>query len=127
MDPMVYQSGTDERRRFQRIQIATGAYVSLWPALLKVGEIIDISKGGLAFRYAGQEELSEGPRQLDIFFTRSSLILKQIPVVPVSDRNLASNGSQDKPQMRRCSVAFKELPILTQSQIEALLQSIDES
>ena len=123
---MAYQSETEDRRRFQRIPIAKGAYVSLWPGLLKVGEIIDISKGGLAFRYAGDESIAEGPRKLDIFFARSSLILKQIPVEPVSDQSLHSKGKNGRASLRRCGVAFRDLPILTQSQIEALLQSIDQ-
>lgn len=56
-----------ERRKNQRFQVPKGAFVGLGPYFEKVGPIMDVSKGGLGFRYIGSAE-SNGS-YLDMFLT----------------------------------------------------------
>ena len=45
-------------RKYQRFKAQDGAFALLWPYFSKRGQIIDISLGGLAFRYIASEEES---------------------------------------------------------------------
>jgi hypothetical protein len=45
-----------ERRKHQRFQVPSSAFAGIGSYFGKVGRILDLSMGGLAFRYIGLEE-----------------------------------------------------------------------
>ncbi len=44
-----------ERRKYTRYSIKNGSYATISPDSTKLGQIIDISMGGLAFKYIDAE------------------------------------------------------------------------
>ncbi len=99
-----------ERRKHKRIQVRTGAFVGVGPHFNQVGPLIDISMGGLAFRYMAREK-QLGGLSLDIFLTDRDFYLSYVPFKAVSDSKTPDTTT------RRCSVKFANL---TQSQISCL-------
>lgn len=55
-----------ERRKNKRFRVDDGALAVLGSPSAKVGQIIDVGMGGLAFRYIADEALPKESSQLDI-------------------------------------------------------------
>ena len=110
-----------ERRRHKRSQAEDGAYAAVRPQYDKIGQIIDVSRGGLAFRYifSGSEE--EASSELDIFLIGDSFHLDKVPFQIVSDEEIPGKSALGPQKMRRCSVQFGAL---TQMQILKLEEFI---
>jgi len=110
-----------ERRRHKRFQAEGGAYAAVRPQYDKIGQIIDVSRGGLAFRYmvsGSQEDVSS---ELDIFLIGDSFHLDKVAFQTVSDEEIPERLSSSAQKMRRCAVQFGEL---TQMQILKLEEFI---
>jgi hypothetical protein len=104
-----------ERRKHKRFRAEEGAYAAVRPHYDKIGQIIDVSRGGLAFRYLvsdGQEDISS---ELDIFLIGDDFHLDMLPFKTVSDQEIPERLSPGSQKMRRCAVQFGEL-----TQIQAL-------
>jgi hypothetical protein len=106
-----------ERRRHKRFKVRDGAFVVLMPPSTKLGQLIDISSGGLAFRYLSMEERSNNLSELDIFLTDNSFYLEEVPVINVSDFQIAGEFPFSSITTRRHGVQFGEL---THNQISRL-------
>lgn len=104
-----------ERRKHKRFKASDRAFVIHGPYFTNRSQIVDISKGGLAFRYIGGERLS-GSFNLDILFAENSFYLGKIPVKTVSDKK-ADQGPFDSISMRRHGVQFGELTSHQMSQL----------
>jgi hypothetical protein len=73
-----------DHRAHQRYQVPTNSYVSLGSDDRVLGQIIDISLGGIAFRYMGSQKLPD-ESHLDIVLTEGDLYLSKVPFKTVSD------------------------------------------
>lgn len=98
-----------ERRRQERFQVPKGAFVGLGPHYNNVGQIIDLSMGGLAFHYAGSKEPPKGLWKLDIFLNDGNFYLGKVPFRIVSDFEIAGKEPSDPTTTRRSSVQFGDL------------------
>jgi len=123
---------TKEHRRHERYQVPEGSFVTLGPSNSILGQILDISMGGLAFRYMNSR--SEAPRHesyLDIYLTEGDLCLAAVPVKAVSDFETYDTVTckADGPLpvscrgMRRCGVQFGEMTEGQMSQLASCIQS----
>ena len=54
-----------------------------------VGEIIDISPGGAAFRYISAQSASDGPSELSLVSADHSFYLGNLPIMTISDMEQA--------------------------------------
>ncbi|MBW1860096.1 MAG: hypothetical protein JRI70_08495 [Deltaproteobacteria bacterium] len=81
-----------------------------------MGQIIDVSMGGLAFRYVGTEEPSNG--ELSIFLAERDFYVGQIPFRTVSDFEIAGKTSSTSVTLRRSGVQFGKLTDHQTSQME---------
>jgi len=110
-----------ERRKDKRFQVRDNAFVALealsWPhSTTKVGQITDISMGGLAFRYHASEERTNGSFELGIFLAHNSFHLRKIPFETIWD--VETKGVRSSfITMRRSGVRFGEM---THDQISGL-------
>jgi hypothetical protein len=95
-----------------------------------MGQILDISMGGLAFRYINNH--SEAPKResyADIYLTEGDLCLEAVPIRAVSDFDAPDTVTckADGPLpvscrgMRRCGIEFGEM---TEGQISQLTHCI---
>jgi len=121
-----------ERRKCLRFEVHGGTFAVLRPYFYKRGQIIDMGKGGLAFRYVASDEM---PNEtflpdiwLDIFSPEyqtsgANMVfgLERVPIKAISDFELTriSFGSISQ---RRCSVQFWELTQNKRFQLEYFIQ-----
>lgn len=106
-----------ERRRFRRLKAQEGTFVLLRGQVSKLGRIIDISHGGLAFRYVSVGERLKGSFELDLVSPKDDLRLKGFPVKVVSNFERPSKTPSGRIRLRRVGVQFREL---THDQISRL-------
>jgi hypothetical protein len=98
-----------ERRRHKRSQAEDGAYAAVRPQYDKIGQIIDVSQGGLAFSYMASNGQEEASSELDIFLIGDSFHLDKVPFQIVSDEAIPERLAPGPQKMRRCSVQFGSL------------------
>ena len=110
-----------ERRRHKRFQAEEGAYAAVRPQYDKIGQIIDVSRGGLAFRYMVSGSQEDASSELDIFLIGDGFHLDKVPFQTVSDEGIPERLSPSSQKMWRCGVQFGEL---TQMQILKLKEFI---
>jgi hypothetical protein len=121
-----------ERRKSKRFQVHSGTFVILRPYFYKRGQIIDMGRGGLAFRYVTSEEMPSESFQLDSYLDIFSpeyqtsgahmvFGMERVPSKTISDFELAriSFGSISQ---RRCSVEFGDLNRQQRSELEYFIQ-----
>lgn len=110
-----------EYRKHKRFQVPRSAFVGFGPYDAKVGQIIDVSMGGLAYRYVGRKEPSDG--ELDIFLSERDFYVGKIPFKTVSDFEMATQAPSCSVTMRRTGVKFKKLTHHQASQLEYFIQN----
>ena len=116
-----------ERRKHKRFQLQNGAFAVLrafsWPhSTQKLGQIIDMSMGGLAFSYIAEQEPSNGSFELGIFLADHSFHLRTIAFETISD--LETNGVPfSSITMRRSGVQFRELTPKQISQLKYFIRN----
>jgi hypothetical protein len=115
------RKGFDEHRKHKRFQVPGAAFVGFGPHANKVGQIVDVSMGGLAYRYVGSEDSSEGSH-LDIFVTDHDFYMGAIPFKTVCDLQIVDRVSASPMTMRRCGVQFRKLSRKQNSQLEHFIQ-----
>ncbi len=78
--------------------------------------LIDISEGGMAFRYLNERPLPLTDSQMDIYLGKE-LFVGRLPVTVVDDRQLADNFIAK----RHCGVRFGKLTPVQQIQLQAFI------
>ena len=112
-----------ERRKHKRYQAQEGAFAVVRPEFTKLGQIIDISHGGLAFRYCVTGPKANEALELDIFLTGDGFYLEKIPFETVTDRRMSKKFSHAYLPTRRCGVRFGELTRIQIAQLEYFIQN----
>lgn len=110
-----------DRRKHRRFQVRDTAFVVLkapWPHSTKVGQIIDISMQGLAFRYIADEGRSNGSSELEIISADHSFYLDKVPFNTISDSKTDNDVPFSSIEMRRSAVQFGDLTSNQISQLE---------
>jgi hypothetical protein len=109
-----------ERRKHKRFHAKDGTFAVLrpqWPYSTKIGQIIDISMGGLAFSDVAGEDQPNRSYELDILLAEHSFHLTKIPFETIWDQEAEQLPSSTL-SMRRCGVQFGELTRNQKSQLE---------
>jgi hypothetical protein len=118
------------RRKHTRYEVPIGSFVTLGPNDTILGQIIDISMGGLAFRYIDSKKPTDGSH-LDIFLTERDFCLGKIPIKTISDYEIDNtvvckivDGVHSSCKaMKRGSVQFGELTHHQEFQLEHFIQN----
>ena len=98
-----------ERREHKRFRVQTGAFAALCPQFNIIGQIVDISTDGLAFRYVAREERSRESSKLSILLTDGSFCFDKIPFEAIWDASMPHEYSVGDITLRQCGVQFGEL------------------
>lgn len=114
---MIHRTTHGERRKDKRFGAKLGTFIVLRPDYTKLGQIIDVSAGGLAFRYMAGETSAVHSAEMDIFAGSNGFHLPGIPFETVSDLETGRDIPFTSIAMRRRSVKFGEL---TESQASEL-------
>jgi hypothetical protein len=111
-----------ERRKFKRLKVATPAFVECAMDSLSTGQILDISKGGLGFRYMSKGEKTKKAFQLKIYSSRDPFSIDHIAVKTAYDLTTPLAFTITKTTMRRRGVQFTKLDPAQLSQLELFIQ-----
>lgn len=107
-----------ERRRHPRFLVPEQASVAV--AGDDIGlpyPLIDISEGGMAFRYLNASPLPLTDSQMDIYLD-DELYIGRLPITVVNDQQLASNFIPT----RHCSACFGSLTPAQHLQLQAFIR-----
>ena len=122
----------EENRRHERYQVPEGSFVTLGPSNSILGQILDISMGGLAFRYINSQPAAPTSQSyLDIHLTEGDMCMGRVPIKAVSDIETPDTVTckADGPlpvsckAMRRCGVQFGEMTHAQISQLASCIQT----
>ena len=111
-----------ERRKHKRFRVQDGSFVVFGSDSGKVGQIIDMSMGGLAFSYISGGEHSNGIFELDILLTDHGFYLEKVPVKTVSNLEITGESASVSTTMRRHAVQFEELTHDQTAKLEYFIQ-----
>jgi hypothetical protein len=115
---MVEKETTVDKRKHKRFKAQKETYIALVNHSIKVGEIINISKGGIAFSYIGKEAQLTGWHKMKIFLSSKRFYLKEVPFKVVSDFCLDSKTPFSTVLMKQCSGQFGELTNQQRSRLD---------
>ncbi len=110
---MVGRKRTVERRRNKRYKAVEGAYAAISPNSHKLGQIIDISMGGLSFKYIDTSNGSEKNDPLmgeeAIFLSSMGYYVGDLPFNTVSDYEVTNAPSFSSMKVRKRHLRFTDL------------------
>jgi len=101
--------GLIERRKHKRFKVKGGAFAVATPDYNKLGQIKDISQGGLAFQFIEDGEQTKNSLEVEIFSTVDDIYIKKIPVRTVLNFELDNTVSSNSMPMRQLSMKFGKL------------------
>ena len=106
---MTHGSDVADRRKFKRFLVKDHVFVLLGPDFTELGQIIDISRDGLSFRYMnGAKTVNDDSFEIDIVLSDEGFYLERLSLIPVSDC-ADRNGFSLRPLLRRRCVQFADL------------------
>jgi hypothetical protein len=112
-----------ERRSHERFPVMQGAYALIKNGASKLGQIKNISKGGLAFMYINGEEQMQGSLLLDIFLSGHGFYLKDIPCNKISDIHVENKSPFSDFKMRHLGLQFSELNQDQSNRLDTFIQN----
>ncbi len=120
-----------DRRHHTRYSVNEGAYAALSPDSAKMGQIIDISRGGLCFRYIVQVDQMEDTSETHVFVGDEGIYLEKMPNrvvedIPVEDGPFPASiimGPRSMRVVRQRRVCFGELSGNQVAQLEYFIMN----
>ena len=110
-----------EKRLLMRYPALDGVVVAVKPYTEILGYMIDISLGGLSFRYIGASSEKDTSTELTILVSKPRLCLDRIPFRTVADFELPVEFSFSSIRTRRRCVKFGRMSLLQRHGIEKLV------
>ena len=118
-----YEEELAEGRQHNRVKVDDGGFAQLPHGFPVLGQIIDISKGGLAFRYVASEARTNGSAVLNILTTDRRFCLEKIPAKIIRDSAMPEEFSFHSITLRHCAVQFGELTTSQRLDLEHFIRS----
>jgi hypothetical protein len=109
-----------DRRKQKRHRAQASAFVDIRIGRIKVGKIVDINRGGLAFRYVADRERLRGDFELDMYFRDNDFRVEYVPVKTIWDQGSPSELSFSA-RTRLRGVQFGKLTPTQFSELERFL------
>ncbi len=110
---MAGRKRTTERRKNDRYKAAKGAYAAISPHSDKLGQITDISMGGLAFNYietrSSTSPRSSSPQKETLFLSSMGFYVGDLPFKTISDYEVTDAPDLRDMKVRRRHVQFTDL------------------
>ena len=115
----------NERRKSRRFKIGEGIFAHVTSGIQALGKVLNLSEGGLAMEYVGEESSTMGRGTLlYLFGNGGKSYLANVPVRTISDFEIPREFAFSSLTSRRMGMAFEEL---TQTQISRLYDLIGKS
>jgi c-di-GMP-binding flagellar brake protein YcgR len=110
----------EEKRKFKRLKGKAGAFAAFIRPneLINMGQIQDISLGGLCVRYLSIDGDREGYSEIKIFGSNDHFIhVDRVQCKVIYDQELPEY-SWEQISMRRCGVQFENLSVMHQARLQ---------
>ena len=123
---MAGRKRTIERRRSKRYNAVEGAYAAISPKSQKLGQITDISMGGLAFKYIDtnkEDKKNQGQSEESIFLSSMGFYVGDLPFKTVSDNEVTNTPSFSAMKVRERHVQFTDLSLKQLFDLEHYLKN----
>jgi hypothetical protein len=114
--------GKIERRKHRRLQVHDIAFAVLRDQDRRLGQIMDISMGGLAFNYIASGGNADSTNALDILLAYKGLYMKKIRFKTISDFQIANKSPFTPITMRRRGIKFDKLTPKQTSMLKNFIQ-----
>lgn len=118
-----YEEELAEGRQHNRFKVDDGGFAELCPEFTVLGKIMDISRGGLAFRYVASKARTNGSAVLNILTTDGRFCLEKIPAKTIRDSAMPGEFSFGAITLRHCAVQFGELTPSQKVDLEYFIRS----
>jgi hypothetical protein len=118
-----YEEELVEGRQHNRVKVDDGGFAQLPHGFPVLGQIIDISRGGLAFRYVASEARTNGSAVLNILTTDRRFRLEKIPAKIIRDSAMPEEFSFGSITLRHCAVQFGDLTPSQKLDLEHFIRS----
>lgn len=114
-----------DRREYKRLKVHEGTYAVLKPHAnsSKLGNIVDISKGGLSFNFIDSQRIFSNFNELDIYISGNGLIVSHLPFEITSEITLNKDIPFYSVVTRRFGVKFSAISEKTRSQLDHFLHN----
>ncbi|NOX32639.1 MAG: PilZ domain-containing protein [Deltaproteobacteria bacterium] len=110
---MVGRKRTVERRKNKRYKAVEGAYAAISPHSHKLGQIIDVSMGGLSFKYidtsSDDTETEQNLPEETIFLSSMGYYVGDLPFKTIADYEVTNAPSFSSMKVRKRHVQFTDL------------------
>ena len=120
---MTNSKGFIERRKHNRFKAKEGVFAVVTSGDNKVGQIKNISKGGLAFQYVASEKKLAGLLIMDIFRSSKDFYMKDVTVKTTSDCYVDSKIPFSTIILKQCGGKFADLADNQVSQLDRFIQN----
>ncbi len=111
-----------ERRKFLRLFCHKDAMAEIKPFSIVVGQVVDISCGGISFRYIDTGNIISDTFELNLW-DGSNIYMKNLLVEKKSDIGILCSDRLKTTALRRCGVKFCEMNARQQSAINNFSKS----
>lgn len=99
-----------ERRKHTRYNATDGAFAAVSPNSFKLGQIVNISRGGLAFQYIDTTRNVPGKKEeTHIFLSSKGYYVRGLPFKTVSDYEVPNDNPFSTLKMRQRAIQFCEM------------------
>jgi hypothetical protein len=114
-----------KRRNHKRFKVQAGVYVNLKDIHYKIGQLIDISKGGCAFLYIANGEKINGRFNcsIDLFSGTEAFYLRNMSFKTISDFSQNNEPPFAYGKIRRCGGQFDKLTQTQKIQLDYFIKS----
>ena len=112
-----------ERRQQPRFKVAEGVFAALVNHTSKLGQIRDISKRGLAFRYIDYGDEAGENTELKIIIGSGGVYLDKLPFTKVTDFEIKNENSFSFLKMRQIGLKFGKLTAQQLIRLEHFIQN----
>ena len=116
-------SRLEERRKDKRLQVQDGAFAMLSLQFAVLVKIVNISRGGLAFRYVASKDRSTELSALNILLTDGSFSLKRVPVKTVWDQPVLRDNADGLITVRYCGMQFENWTTAQRSDLNYFIEN----
>lgn len=106
---MTWKAGSPDRRSYPRYKVNDGAYAALSPDSTIMGQIVDISRGGLCFRYIVHREQAFETVASHIFVGDNGFYLEKMPYKMIEDEQIEQGTPFSSIVMRQRRIYFSNL------------------
>ena len=98
-----------ERRKHKRHCVENDSYAAISPDSKKLGRILNISKGGLAFEYFVNYGSEISKPEQTIYLSSNRCYVENIPFKVIDDREVANNLPFNSMEKRKQCVQFDKI------------------